>query len=343
MSKEKKDLFKSVIEKANPKFLKDKRNWLGVDGGFGYFKVAFYDDDGELRFIKFLSVLAYANNDHKFDQLVEYKGKRYWVGESALLQPTEQIQDIKDYTSLKKHHPILLHHAIKMAGKEQAARDGKLNIVVGLSPAHSDDRESFLEENISYTIDGETFHHNSIFFKEQGGGAISALNHKVTYKSFIVVDGGFNTIDVAQAFKTPQGISVASLGAHEGRGFIMVAEKVRSLIASEYKYNVSIKEVTEIIENGYFDVRGKRYNIKEIIRKAKAAYTKGLTTFLENKYGEYFNKSEKVFFVGGVAYFISPSKENANFKVVGKAEFYNAIGYLTQGIVDYNKYLKENR
>ena len=330
----------------NLQYMSDKKNWMGIDGGFGYMKITYYDDDGKLSFKKFLSVLAYADNEHKFNQLVEYKGNRYWLGSQALLQPTDKIHDIKDYSSLKKHHTILLHHAIKLCGKVDRAKEGKLNIVIGLSAAHSEDKESFLKENIDYTIDGTHFVHNSIIFQEQAGGAIKALNSMISrtgqnkYKSFLVVDGGFNTLDIAQAFLDENGIfSSASLGAHEGKGFVMVAEQIRGHIMKEYKQNVSLKEATQIIEDGKYDLRGVSHDLKATISKTKKAYSRALNDFLEKKYGEYFDKSPQVFFVGGVAYFIDENIAE-NFKVVDKAEYYNALGYLLQGIDDFKNYRK---
>jgi len=332
---------------CNYNYMSDRKNWLGIDGGFGYFKAVFYDENGKLSFVKFLSVLAYADNEHKFEFLVEYKGNRYWLGEQALLQPTDKIHDIKDYSSLKKYHPILLHHAIKLAGKLDRARKGMLNIVIGLSAAHSSDQEAFKKDNIEYEIDGERFHHNCIMFQEQAGGAIKALSQVIKSKSklssFLVVDGGFNTLDIAQVFLNGDGsYSVASLGAHEGKGFTMVAEQVRSFIMKEFKTNVSLKEATQIIENEKYELRGVTHNLKNTINKIKSTYSKGLYNFLEKKYGEYFDKSPAVYFVGGIAYFIDENIAE-NFKVVDKAEYYNALGYLLQGIDTFKQEKEKNK
>lgn len=319
---------------------KELQNWVAIDGGFGYFKMAYFDESGKLQFIKFMSVLALADPNHKYDKLVEFKGNRYWMGASALLQPSERILDIKDYSSLKKYHSILMHHALKKAGKLDRARAGTLNIVIGLSAAHSDDKETFIKDNLSYSMDGERFTHNSITFQEQGGGATKALQaalrkSKNPPSSFLVVDGGFNTLDLAQVFVDPDDgtYSIASLGAHEGKGFTMVAEQMRSFIMAEYKSNVSLKEATQIIENGRYDLRGTGHDLRATISKMKNAYSKGLVSFLEKKYGEYFDKSPMVYFVGGVAYFIDESAEE-NFKVVDRAEYYNALGYLLQALSD---------
>lgn len=316
------------------------QNWCAVDGGFGFFKMAYFDHNNKLQFLKFMSVLALADPNHKYDKLVEFKGNRYWMGSSALLQPSERIMDVKDYSGLKKYHSILMHHALKLAGKLDLARAGSLNIVIGLSAAHSEDKEAFIKDNKSYTMDGETFTHNSISFQEQGGGATKALQvalkkTKSNTSSFIVVDGGFNTLDIAQAFIDPDdgSYSIASLGAHEGKGFTMVAEQMRNFIMSEYKTNVSLKEATQIIENGRYELRGTGHDLRATITKMKNSYSKGLVSFLEKKYGEYFDKSPMVYFVGGVAYFIDENAEE-NFKVVDRAEFYNALGYLLQTLSD---------
>jgi len=318
----------------------DLKNWISIDGGFGYFKVTYYNNLGKLTSLKFMSVLATADPNHKYEKLVEYKGKRYWLGKESLLQPSERIIDIKDYSSLKKHHSILLHHAIKLAGKIDRARKGLLNIIIGLSAAHSDDKESFIKNNLSYTMDGEYFKHNSINFQEQGGGATKALQsaikkNKLMLDSFLVVDGGFNTLDLNQVFIDSEtgDYSIASLGAHEGKGFVMVAEQMKSFIVDQFKQNVSLKEATQIIEDGYYLLRGTKHDLRATISKFKNAYSKGLINFLEKKYGEYFDKSPQVFFVGGVAYFIDETVAE-NFKVVEKAEFYNSLGYLLQGLSD---------
>jgi len=318
----------------------DKRDWVAVDGGFGYFKITYYNEEGKLSFMKELSVLAQADPNHKSDKLVEHSGSRYWMGMSALLQPSERIIDIKDYSSLKKHHSILMHNALKKAGKIERARAGTLNIVIGLSAAHSDDQTAFIKDNQSYVMDGERFTHNSILFQEQGRGATKALQvalkqSKGAYSSFLVVDGGFNTLDVAQVIIDPEDgtYSTASLGAHEGKGFVMVAEQMRSFISNEYKNAISLKEATQIIENGKYVLRGVPHDLASTIRKMKTAYSKGLTAFLEKKYGEYFDKSPVVFFVGGVSYFID-EKAESNFKVVNQAEYYNSLGYLLQALSD---------
>lgn len=299
-------------------------DYFGIDHGFGGIKFAYYDNNGKMIKDKFPSVVAYS--DVEIQGAPKFLDKWWYIGEDAIMQPSDKIIEISDYATLKRMAPLMEYAAIVKAGKLQSLN--KMKIVAGLSVAHGYEAEQFRQALSSFNINGIEYKAN-VSFQEQGRGAFFTLEQVLNKlktekpKHYMIVDIGFNTMDIVFVSNN----TIINIKAHEKQGFIQLADVMRSRINAEHNRTISLKEAAAIIDSGFYYLRGEKFSKEKLISKMKSEYTAGLMMFLEKHYGEYIDKMPKIFFVGGGAYVID-EKYSKNIKVVEDAEYYNVIGNL---------------
>ena len=115
---------------------------LGIDPGYGDFKVCYGDSKGVIsKLYKFNSVLGRVDDsEHVNDKRVyNYRKVTYYVGETALKLETSRIIDLITYENLEKFSPLLIEHVINELGEVPEM------IVCGLSVAHISNSGYYLE------------------------------------------------------------------------------------------------------------------------------------------------------------------------------------------------------
>lgn len=311
---------------------KQRQIKIGIDTGFGHTKYA-YMHESEIIFGKFPSVVAFANDSisEVSDGVNVFEGHMYYVGNLANKQPSHTIEELISYKALEKYAPLLIAHVLKQEGIKPSEVS---EIVCGLSPAHIDSTHAFKERVSSFEVNREK-HDFSVRLLPQGVGAVTAIKHLSGSKKglqepndYLVVDIGFNTVDVIFVYdKAIQRGKISEANSFEKRGAINIAEMMRKHISAEFGRDISLKEALPIVTQNSYRLRGEDYDLTEVVADFKRAYTKDIMEFLESKYGNEFDKMEKICFVGGGGYFID-TKYAKHIQVFEQSEYYNAIGNL---------------
>jgi len=305
---------------------------IGIDTGFGHTKYAYFKDE-ELVTGKFPSVVAFANDSLKeaLDGVSVFEGTMYYVGDLANKQSSHQIEELISYKALEKYAPLLIAHVLKQEGI------GPLEvseIVCGLSPAHIDSTHAFKQRVSHFEVNGET-HTIPARLLPQGVGAVRAIKYLSDTKKgikepndYLVVDIGFNTVDIIFVYdKVIQRGKISEANSFEKRGAISIAEMMRKHIGATFAREISLKEALPILTHGVYRLRGEEHDLSKVVAGFKEEYTKEIMSFLELKYGNEFDKMEKICFVGGGGYFIDPAYAK-HIQVFEQSEYYNAIGNL---------------
>lgn len=305
---------------------------IGIDTGFGHTKYAYFKGE-ELVSGKFPSVVAFANDTIKeaSDGVNVFEGNMYYVGNLANKQPSHNIEELISYKALEKYAPLLIAHVLKT---EKIKPSEISEIVCGLSPAHIDSTHAFKDRVSNFEVNGEK-HDFSVRLLPQGVGAVTAIKHLSETKKgikeandYLVVDIGFNTVDVVFVYdKIIQRGKISEANSFEKRGAINIAEMMRKHIGAEFDRDISLKEALPIVTQNSYRLRGEDYDLTDVVAEFKRDYTKDIMEFLESKYGNEFDKMEKICFVGGGGYFID-TKYAKHIQVFEQSEYYNAIGNL---------------
>lgn len=302
----------------------EKKEYFGWDCGFGNTKSAFVNKKTKgIELVKFPSVVALSDGEEKHTYLLD-DGKYYFVGEKALKQKKENIIEILDYQKLEKFAPILLLESFKLCNLNP---DELNTIVTGLSISHTEEAKKFKSRLSKFKVNNKEYKF-SISLLPQGLGAVNAIRNLVENgepEDYMVVDNGFNTLDIV-VIKDKEVIR-SELKGFENKGIINIAEMVKIYIKNNYNRDISIKMAIKLLDKKEYFLRGEKYDLSEEIKIFKTEYTEELMNFLEKNYSEYIDNMEKIVFVGGGSYFIDTNYAK-NIVTVDNAEFYNAYGNL---------------
>lgn len=312
---------------------------FGADIGFGDVKVIVMTEDGEVIMqFKFPTVLGVTKtNEHLNDaKVIEFGGYSYYVGEDALTLPSESLIDITDYDNLEHYAPLMMYKAIKESGYSPDV------LVTGLSKAQIENSGYFKERLEKFEVNGEKFEFENVFVLPQGAGSKLCIdvygddfpNKVKTFtgtQTFVGCDIGFNTLDL---FQVVNGVTSANLfEGIENEGVMKVAKLIAKHISEQFEgRKISLHEAKEIIDTGYFKVRGKRHPMTETLNKIKKEYLRTMLELIEAKYGKIIDKCDFISLSGGGSTIFETTEDN--FLRVPKShhEYYNSIGFALFGL-----------
>lgn len=309
---------------------------LAIDIGYGDVKVTFGEVGQISKQFKFTSLigLTTTNTNIKDDRIFKFKDNHYYIGSDARNLPSDSLIDIKEYKNLEYFAPLFLHYAIKQIGVEPDV------IVTGLSIAQIDNSGYFKQSLQDYNINDVDYHHDNIFVLPQGAGAkftIDEYGSNFPQKqteftgdiNYIGVDIGFCTNDF---FLVTNGKTSPNLfHGHENEGITVIAKVVCEAVKTNFGRNITLKEAKDIIDSGYYELRGERHDYTQLIKELKVKYLEKLKNDLEMRYGNVIDKSKFIFLSGGGSAIFKDS-ENSFFKIPkGYHEHYNSIGFWLYG------------
>jgi plasmid segregation protein ParM len=261
---------------------------VGIDVGFGnvkgrtdHSKVDFTSLIGEFSPVKFSSGME-GNADPTANMVVEYDGKRWFVGPSALKQSTPH-NTIEQSRTVSEEGQILMLGALGLlAGKET-----HVNLVVGLPVMHySDLKESYVQQAsgthvFNYlNLSGEVKDRKAITVKNlrvlpQPFGTVFDLilddsaqirDKKLASSKIGIIDIGYNTVDLLRAdaleYINKRSTSFSGLGMFSG--YCTLSE----LIYKNFKKEIRPEELGPIVQKGTISLFGKLYPIETLKRKA---------------------------------------------------------------------------
>lgn len=316
---------------------------LGLDIGYGDVKVVIGDGNQITHIFKYSSAIARAQKvssirDPRIVEVTLPSGEldQVYVGPDALSLPSNMIVDIRDYQMLEAYAPAFIAKALETA---EVSADEIDVMVCGLSVAQLGMSGYFKERIKQFTVSGKEYKFNNIFLLPQGAGSKLAFDMFGDHypqprttnmvMSYVGCDIGFNTLDM---FYVTDGKTSPNLfEGVENAGVVKIAQNLQSVIKEQYSKDITLREAKEILDSGFYKLRGQRFDMQEVITKVCDDYTKEILTLIEDRYGNIIDKCDFVCLLGGGASILKTT--DPFFKVVkNKSEFYNAIGFYLYGV-----------
>jgi len=305
---------------------------LGFDPGYSDIKESYRNENGEIINRKYSSLVAEASADATDMPLLE--GKRYYMGEEALVRGSEEIIELTDYMQLEKTIPLFLYKSIK----DNNIDPNQLKYIVsGLSFAQISKGPDFIKRLSKFKINNETFNFSKrVLLAPQAVGAKYAIEYFFPEgpKTYLIIDIGFSTIDIVDVINSV--VRRENVHGYKDEGIIRIARNLQNYIAEKFSENVSLKEVKEILETKTFFLEGEDYDLSDKIEEFSKIYTESTIKTLQERFSREFKKYRKIYFVGGGAYFIDSSISKV-IEILPEPEFYNSIGNLLRGEQELQK------
>jgi hypothetical protein len=308
---------------------------FGLDSGYGIDKYAFRDLGGKIQFGKISSAIAKAPMDA--EDMPFFEGQRYYLGDVALMESSNNIIDVIDYKEHEKFAPLSLWHAFD---ENKIDYNNVTRLATGLSLAQKDVSAKFLKRVTKFIINGIKYDFiDKISLLPQGIGAKFAIDNffykDLADQTYAIVDIGQLTVDIVCVINGKTREENASGKTHDG--IIKITQDLREVISLEHGVVLSMKEVQETLLTKKYICYGVEYDYSKQIDSFKKSYTKYLIATLKQRNETIFKKYPKIYFVGGGAYYVDKDVLEEEFKTIGtfvfpeNAEYLNAIGNLLYG------------
>ena len=313
---------------------------LGLDIGFGDCKVVLGKKDGEIvKKFKFPSMIAITKKLEGVENpnILEYKGNYFMVGDDSKHLPSENFIDLKEYENLEYYAPLLIQHSLKKCGIENSQVE---LIVTGLSIAQVGNSGYFQNAIEKYTVDGKEFTNNIIVLPQGAGAKLTMDKYGSNFPkeqteflgsaSYVICDIGFNTIDL---LLINNGLTDPNLfQGIEHSGIMKIAAQVAKLIKEKHNRNISLQEAKDILNTGFYKLRGSKIDYNADVKKLKEEYLKEILQTVNDRYGNVIDKINFLVILGGGSYIFKETSDKFIRVVHNDSEFYNAIGEYLYGL-----------
>ena len=301
---------------------------VGIDIGFGDVKAV----TDEVR-IKFPTAVAYAKKgiaDIGEEEEYEFLGRKYFLGERALFSldvfPTREVE------FLLKYAPLLLYRSLKWLDSPTPAEQ----IAIGLPLAYHHRRFEFEKVIRRVIVNGEILEHQRVEVFPQGVGILLdyRLNHEgeeleETRENLLILDIGFNTVDVVVAEK---GRAIRDeCGMLERAGVSRICQELASYLQRETTINLTEQEAKDVLLQRKLKVYGQEKELSETIRTLTENYMDWIFQNLKSRWGERLKRVDRLIIAGGGAYYVGeylPEIYEAQTLIPELPEFANARGFL---------------
>lgn len=322
---------------------------LAVDLGYSAVKCCFYNLDGVLTFEKFISATAKIpeplemDNDAIFRLGVDY----YVLGTPALKVAKSYLMPLETFEDMKAVYPVWISYLINHYKKDYGITFDHISI--GLSMVWSDKAEELLE----YLYESLLIETPNYFLCYPQGLCCRKLyqtagldvretsrHNDIKLRNFILVDGGFNTLDLAAC---NSGTAASSVIGVPKTGVINIVYNIVDYLFKEYEMKISIQEGQTILDNnGVFTKRGRSYDISAKVEEFVKTYLSQVLNFIEEKMSEFIDCAEGILVLGGLSFFFNKYINDPQMvKIIEKHfpvsflkfpnidfEYYNCISYL---------------
>ena len=313
-----------------------KYDIITLDVGYGDCKVIAGNESGIVKQYKFPSVVAKvkANPLVNDSRIIEFEKESYYVGADALSVQSDAIIDISNYARLEFFTPLFIYKVF--CDLESAAH----KLVLGLSIAqignsgHYKARVEKFLQSLGLDIQVIIVPQGAISKLAIDEYGVSFPDKSKEYKSdsnYVIADIGFNTLDLTQviAGKT----SANLVRGIESSGAVLIVNQMVKEIKDQLGIELNLSEGKEVLSQGYIKRRGKKTDVKEIIKVAVDRYMSDLKMVIEAEFGKILDKVDNLIIVGGGSYLLKEMDTEDGFiiKPAQYAEFYNTIGFYLKG------------
>lgn len=306
-----------------------------IDLGFGHIKYAFKNGD-KVKYGKIPSKVSISNK--KYNRMYEYgsKGNKEFVGVGGTISTALADEvDLLDFNCLTKYAPLFLYQVLEENNIDIKDVD---NVLYCLAPAFQSRFDDFKESVKECVVNGKSISIPNIEITKQGECALEFLKRNISdmdvdSSMMLIVDVGFNTLDVALANCGEIEADFSEEHSEEKWGFVRVANMVKKeLMIKEPSITddmVTIKEVLDIIWNKEYKLRGVVIDLSREVDKAIDNYTKTLNSKLEADHKRLLDKCDCVAFIGGGSFYINTEKYPSFIKFAN-GDLANVLGGLIE-------------
>lgn len=303
---------------------------IGVDGGFGYFKAVWFDEDGQQHQLVIPSVIGRAAELVQMDLSalggrkrhgafrVSYAGEEYFVGGDALLHAQIGVQATQDYARIGSDEERILLLALLARAKLT-----DVAIVTGLPVLAWDLRNKLRrswtgEHKIALgrkemTINIRevrtawqpvlSLYDHALVFEEGEVRLADGMDGDLLRRGWLVVDVGHNTTDRAGVIDlTPVG--KYSGGSRLGGKDILLV--IQSAIESKYQVNKSLPELEQALRRGWIDLYADRVDLLPVARSAARSLSAQIASHVAERIGD-GSQFYGIILTGGPAPVVKPA------------------------------------
>jgi actin-like ATPase involved in cell morphogenesis len=302
---------------------------IGIDVGYGDVK-AVYAEDGELRYFKLPTAVAYApmNSIDIADEAEErysFQGREYIVGESARFGAFST----RSFDFLKRYSPLFIHHTLKVLKIEPA------HVAAGLPLGLFNKKDEMIKELTTVHVDGISMKAQLSMFPQAVGILLDyRMDEKGkvkpgTAKNGIILDIGFNTIDVL-CFEKGTAIK-SDAKTLDKFGISKIVLGLVEFINREHGIQLSDQEAKDVFLAGRMNVYGNKIDLTEPIRNITEMYFDEVMHNISSLWDKRLQRADIMLLAGGGAVTIAkyvPSEYAKIVLVPERPEFANARGYL---------------
>jgi plasmid segregation protein ParM len=323
---------------------------MGIDIGFGDVKVVASGLNGtstpETKQLKFPSAVSYmrkATTRGLENTQTEYlfEDRRYILGDEALssfeLIPTRDISFIMGFS------PLLVFKALSDVAeafqKDLQEVVKAPEVCMGLPMSYYFEGKEKLEERLTgFKVQERDVSFGKLDIYVQGQGILldflfddqRRLNKEWFGKNLIILDVGFNTVDV---LCIDQGKTSAEWSETlEGAGICRICRHIRIEMKEMGFQNPAEQEAKAALYARKVSLFGEEKNLSSLIAELSQDYGEYLYREFITTFSEFLKKTDKVILAGGGAYYAAKEFKKRfprNFIFVPpEPEFSNARGYL---------------
>lgn len=305
-----------------------------IDNGYSGDKFAYRNDKGDLVYGKTKSAIAEAPIDTEDAPLFE--GKRYYLGDMALMADTTDIKNVIDYKEHEYYLPLSIYNSFETNNIDT---DSIEKLIIGISLSQKNYVKDFMKRISKFQVNDKKYSfQDKVVILAQGAAAKYAIDHfhypdNSESADYAICDIGMLSIDNATVIKGKIRYENASGTTHDG--IIRIITELQGYIAQHHDDMLSSKEVQEFLLKGEYESFGEKHDLREIIDGFKRDYTIFIAQKLLQTQKNILKKFPKIYFIGGGSYYLDKDllvrelKVNADKIVIPKdAEYYNVLGYL---------------
>ncbi len=311
---------------------------VAIDVGYGDVKVF----DGEKYYKHPTAVAPYSfssfagkieqdeNSPYLEESIYTLDGRDYLIGNRAL-------QDIyckssRSESFIFKYTPLFIYKAIEDTGFMPDTVALGIPLINYIASDSRVFKKKYKERVGKFIINSQVISIDNVEIFAQGHGIyIDCLtqeeNRNLKKESVLVVDIGFNTIDILSVVEgTPTRKDSTTL---VNKGVVAIIKNLQEYIKGNYNLDLSEQSVKDILLTNGLNIYGNEIDLTDIIRDIVEGYSNWLIGELEERMENATQRIKKVIIAGGGAYYIKDFiPEKYSFIYIPKSpEFANVRGY----------------
>jgi plasmid segregation protein ParM len=299
---------------------------LAIDIGYSSTKILF---EGKLH--KLPSAISFATDlgiDYGEDDVIEYKGDKYYVGDAAVGLETFTTTS---FEFKQNFDPVIIYHVLKKLKLVDDVMNKNVKLYLTLALADWKHKDKYLENLGNFHVDDKNVKLDDIVLLPQGAGAYMQFvgENGVHPSSAAVIDIGFNTINFL-VYEGGQPKRAHSKG-YSGHGVSSILRPFATYLESTFNMPFGESEALKIFTKGTFIFNGTEQEaIAEKIIELKGQFVKKLFNSVLVGDRKILSTSEKVILAGGGCYLLEGVTFPPNVILTGKPyEFANIVGVIS--------------